>query len=237
MAAPARRAGGITPQDRGRYPGYDVLAQASHWDERTRAVVLARVSKPPPIRFFSPAEALTLDAFCDVATGQDGEPRIPVLAFVDAKLYEGRLDGFQFADMPDDRDTWRLVARALDEAARERREESFAATGRAVQKAIVGAFAAGELRGGVWDELPIQRAWSVVMRAVLAAFYSHPWAWNEIGFGGPAYPRGYATFATAGSHEWWEAPAENEAATGTDAPTDGGAAGATGADRDRMPGR
>ena len=29
------------------------------------------------------------------------------------------------------------------------------------------------------------------MRAVLAAFYSHPWAWNEIGFGGPAYPRGF----------------------------------------------
>jgi hypothetical protein len=29
------------------------------------------------------------------------------------------------------------------------------------------------------------------MRAILAAFYSHPWAWNEIGFGGPAYPRGF----------------------------------------------
>ncbi len=35
------------------------------------------------------------------------------------------------------------------------------------------------------------KAWAVVMRAVLGAFYSHPWAWNEIGFGGPAYPRGY----------------------------------------------
>jgi hypothetical protein len=33
------------------------------------------------------------------------------------------------------------------------------------------------------------------MRAVLAAFYSHPWAWNEIGFGGPAYPRGYMRLA------------------------------------------
>ena len=33
--------------------------------------------------------------------------------------------------------------------------------------------------------------WSVVTRAVLSEYYSHPWAWNEIGFGGPAYPRGY----------------------------------------------
>ena len=29
------------------------------------------------------------------------------------------------------------------------------------------------------------------MRGVLGAFYCHPWAWNEIGYGGPAYPRGY----------------------------------------------
>ena len=45
------------------------------------------------------------------------------------------------------------------------------------------------------------------MRAVLSAFYSHPWAWNEIGFGGPAYPRGYARLG-AGQRESWEgAPA------------------------------
>ena len=37
----------------------------------------------------------------------------------------------------------------------------------------------------------VLRAWSVVMRAVLAAFSTHPWAWNEIGFGGLAYPRRY----------------------------------------------
>jgi len=37
----------------------------------------------------------------------------------------------------------------------------------------------------------VARAFSVCMRAILAAFYSHPWAWNEIGYGGPAYPQGY----------------------------------------------
>ena len=42
-----------------------------------------------------------------------------------------------------------------------------------------------------WDDLNVTRAWSVVMRAALSEFYSHPWAFNEIGFRGPAYPRGY----------------------------------------------
>jgi hypothetical protein len=37
------------------------------------------------------------------------------------------------------------------------------------------------------------------MRGVLSEFYSHPWAWNEIGFGGPAYPRGYMRLAAGPS--------------------------------------
>ncbi len=33
--------------------------------------------------------------------------------------------------------------------------------------------------------------WSLWTRYACTAFYSHPLAWNEIGFSGPAYPRGY----------------------------------------------
>ena len=40
------------------------------------------------------------------------------------------------------------------------------------------------------------------MRYACGAFYSHPWAWNEIGFGGPAYPRGYKHLALDGREPW-----------------------------------
>jgi hypothetical protein len=30
-----------------------------------------------------------------------------------------------------------------------------------------------------------------VLSDVVSAYYSHPTAWNEIGWGGPASPRGY----------------------------------------------
>jgi hypothetical protein len=64
--------------------------------------------------------------------------------------------------------------------------------------------------------LNVTRARSVVMRAVLAAFYSHPWAWNEIGFGGPAYPRGYMRLGGPGlpdsaAREPFETPGASEA--------------------------
>ena len=198
-----RQRRGTTPQMYGRYPDYDCLAQAGHWDELTRKLVVDRVERVPQLRFFSDAEAATLIAFCDVVLAQDAEPRIPVLAFVDQKLFAGALDGYQYAEMPDDRETWQLVAQGLDESTRTSGPESYAAAPIERQQAIMDAFSEGELSGGVWGQLDCRRAWSVVMRSVLAAFYSHPWAWNEIGFGGPAYPRGYARLG-AGLSEAWE---------------------------------
>jgi hypothetical protein len=162
-----------------RYPDYDVLANARHWDEVTREAILDRVEHPPPLRFFGDDEARCLGAFLDVVLAQDGEPRIPVLAMVDAKLFEGRLDGFRYANMPEDPETWRQVAQAL---------AGFESLGADERHDVVAGFADGRLDG---LELDASSAWSVVMRGALAAFYSHPWAWNEIGFGGPAYPRGY----------------------------------------------
>ncbi len=204
-----RQRRGVTPQMHGRYPDYDVLEQTGHWDERTREVVLQRVEQPPPIRFFSPREAATLGALCDLLTAQDSEPRIPVLNLIDDKYHHGKLDGYQYEDMPDDRDAWRLVARGLDEQALARSEAaSFAAAGEELRREIVSDFADAKLAGGSWDALNVERAFSLVMRVTLDAFYSHPWAWNEIGFGGPAYPRSYSRFGSphlqAAERESWE---------------------------------
>jgi Gluconate 2-dehydrogenase subunit 3 len=193
----------VTPQMRGRYPGYDVLDEAEHWDQVTRRLVLDRVQRVPPIRFFTAPEALTLGAFCDLVLAQDGEPRIPVLNMVDAKLFAGELDGFRYEDLPDDRETWRRVAAGLDASARQHGAVDFVTAPDDVRGRIVEAFAEAKLRGEIWDDLPPARAWKVVTRGMLSAFYSHPWAWNEIGFGGPAYPRGYARIG-AGQRETWE---------------------------------
>ena len=198
---------GTTPQMVGRYPDYDVLTQQSHWDEVTRRVVLDRLENVPPIRFFDAAEARTLAAFCDVVTAQDAEPRIPVLAYVDEKLHGGVGDGWQYYDLPEDGEVWRRVARGLDAEARVQSFDSFADAPLEAQVGIVHRFSNGRLHGGVWATLNVSRAWSIVMRDVAQAFYAHPWSWNEIGFGGPAYPRGYGTFGSAhlGESEPWEA--------------------------------
>ena len=212
-----------TPQNRGRYPGFDVLEQADHWDEATRKVVLARIHDVPPVRFFSAREAATVSAFADALTAQDSEPRIPLVNFIDEKLFTGLGEGYQYFDMPDDRETWRRVVRGLDDEASARGgAATFAAAPVELQLEIVGDFSDAKLFGGVWATLNVKHAFSVVMNDVLSSFYSHPWAWNEIGFGGPAYPRGYTRFGNPqlqpGETEPWEAPEAYDVDPVSDAP-------------------
>jgi hypothetical protein len=194
----------------GRYPDFDVLETVDHWDEVTRKVVLARVQSVPERRFFDPGEWETLNALCDHLSGQVGEePKLPVLAFVDEKLFLGRRDGYRYFDLPEDGTVWRTVARGMDEAAQSLGGTTFDRLDVREQDELCHRFDKATLYGGAWATLNVGRAFSVVTRDICEAFYSHPWAWNEIGFPGPAYPRGYSRFGSPhlrhGETETWEA--------------------------------
>lgn len=209
-----RQRKGMTPQMIGRYPDFDVFDAADDWDKATLTVVEQRMQlRGRELTFFDATEAVTLRAFCDVVMAQDDEPRVPVAEMIDATLSAGHLDGYQYADMPDDRETWHIVLRSLDETARRRyAADDFGALDDEAREAIIGQLAAGTLAGGSWDTVDVKRAFSVCMRAILGAFYSHPWAWNEIGFGGPAYPRGYMRLGPLAVRE----PHEKRGATDED---------------------
>ena len=69
----------------------------------------------------------------------------------------------------------------------------------------------------VWQRLPVHRYWMLLLQDCVEAYYAHPWSWDEIGFGGPAYPRGYMRLERGEPEPWeveeqryeWDAPAES----------------------------
>lgn len=189
---------GATPGDHDRFPGFDVLGQAPGWDAVTQGVVLGRLGARPPLRFFSVDEEAACRPLLDRLLAQDNEPRIPVFELIDVRLAEDETDGYRYDDMPPDADAWRVSLRALDDEARERRQRMFAELDRAEQIELLEAVRTG----GHWRGLPAARLWSMWLRYACAAFYSHPWAWNEIGFGGPAYPRGYKNLGVDARERW-----------------------------------
>ena len=189
-----------------RFPDFDVLDQTEAWDPATSATVWQRLQLQPDLRFFTPAEEACASALFDLLLAQDGppaRPKVPVLQMVDARLAENQTDGWRYQDMPEDGDAWRTTLHALDQDAADRHSSSFAALTPERQRVLVQAVQ--DLDGRNWHGLPASHVWSLWTRYACTAFYAHPWSWNEIGFGGPAYPRGYARLGV-GLRERWEHP-------------------------------
>lgn len=196
-----------TPGDRReKFPGYDVITQAPTWDIVTAGVVLRRLGPPPPIRYFTRDEEPIARALLDQILDQRHEPRVPVLQMIDARLAESQTDGWHYHDLPPDGQAWRDSLHALNDDAQHAHATDFGLLTWAQQGHIIAPIARMNLRGtGDWHGMPAARIWSLWTRYATAAFYAHPWAWNEIGFGGPAYPRGYKNLGLD-RREPWEVP-------------------------------
>lgn len=173
----------------GRYPGFSTLAQSDHWDRATAAVVLARLGPPADIRFFTLREEAVARALFDQLLDQHADPRVPVVNLVDTRLAEQQTDGWRYQDMPEDGQAWRNTLAALDEEADEAFGHGFPECTPEQQAALLQKLQ--DLGSAAWHGMPAARVWSLWTRYACTAFYSHPWAWDEIGFPGPAYPRGY----------------------------------------------
>lgn len=173
-----------------RFPGFHVVSQRHHWDPATAGVVLARLAPPAALRFFDPHEQATCDALAHQLLDLEEDNPVPVVAMIDARLAEGQTDGWHYADLPRDGDAWRQSLAHLDDDAFVRCGHSFAEADPSDQAQIIDGVETHD-DDLAWHGLPARRVWSLWTRYACTAFYSHPFAWDEMGFPGPAYPRGY----------------------------------------------
>jgi hypothetical protein len=178
-----------------RYPGYDVLSKrfGPSWNEQTRKVVAQRLSIDAKPQFFTVEEFQTVTAIADRIVPQPTmRARVPVAALVDHKLYRGISDGYRLAGMPREGEAWRLGLRALDAEATTAHGESFHRLPESSQQSLLQRMELGELNAPEWGSMhPSDFFKKRMARDIVLAYYAHPAAWSEIGWGGPASPRGY----------------------------------------------
>lgn len=189
-----------------RYPGYDVLSKRDtpSWDPVTRRVVEERLATPRQPRFFDQAQWAAVAALCNCVVAQPGDrPAVPVAAMLDARLFDNQGDGWRDARMPPLRDAWRIGLSALDGESRAAHGVVLAQLKLEQQMALISAMQRGELHGAQWHGMPPGLFFSErVLHDLYGAYYSHPAAWSEIGFGGPANPRGYVRLYKSRRDPW-----------------------------------
>lgn len=180
-----------------RYPGYDVLNKRNSvsWNDKTRAVIDKRMAiDPDKHEFFTEEEWPTLRAICARIVPQppDRLRPAPVAAIVDEKLHNNSGDGYRDARLPPMREAWRRGLAAIDAEARMRYGRRFHLLTALLQDDLLKAVQEGAVSRQEWRGVPAKVFFKKrLLHDVVSAYYAHPAAWNEIGFGGPASPRGY----------------------------------------------
>ncbi len=190
-----------------RYPNANILAQRDHWDKATREVVMDRVHNVPPFRHFDRRAQATLEALCARVIPQEHRPpdrRVPIAPWIDARFGITSPQGFRFDDMPGNREAWDWGLEGLDQTASALFGDQFTNLNGEQQDRVLEVIREGNPPGDVWQRMRAKRWWTqVALRQITGVYYAHPYAWDEIGFGGPAYPRGYAAL-NHGAPEPWE---------------------------------
>jgi hypothetical protein len=191
------------------YPGYDVLSKwnTPSFDDKTRAVLRKRLEEVPPRRFLSETEYRLLEAVTERLLPQtDRREPIPIAPWIDARLFAGEGEGFRYEDLPPQDEAWRRGLAGIDAEAKTRFGAPFPELDAEQQDEVLRKVEAGDVDTSAWGGMDARRFFrQELLNAAIGVYYAHPAAWNEIGFGGPASPRGYVRLGFD-ERDPWEAP-------------------------------
>lgn len=178
------------------YRAYDVLDKwdSPSWNDQTREAVRQRIDDVPPQRFLTQEEWSLLEAIVARLIPQpEREDLIPIVPWIDDMLHKNDTPGYRFADMPPMREAWQIGLGAIAAEARNRHGKSFADLSPEDQDHLLEDVQHNRVDKQIWGELPAGGFFlHHLLKQTVGIYYSHPAAWSEIGFGGPASPRGYA---------------------------------------------
>lgn len=190
------------------YRDYDVLAKwdTVSFDDRTREELTRRLQGDLERRFLTKEEFELLAAIVErlVPVFSDGV-RPPIAHWIDDRLFDNLGEGFRYAGEPPMRESWRKGLAAIDAEARRLFAVSFTMLDASRRDTTLRAIQKGDVDAALWRGLRPSLFFShTLLKTIAGLAYAHPSAWSDIGFGGPASPRGYVRLGF-NQRDPWEA--------------------------------
>ena len=190
------------------YPNFNVMREAEHWDPHTREIVTDRLAPENflPHRFLTEHEGDTLLCLCAIMLDDE---RSPILTYVvyhfDAVLRTDIGQSQRKLGVPKRSVVVRDGLAWLDAYCSDRFGGPFAALTQDVQQEAARQLTEDGVDVSIGDATMPSGEWIAdMLTEAVAAYYAHPSIWSEIGYAGPAYPRGYVR-SELGLTDPWEA--------------------------------
>lgn len=172
------------------YPANTVreLLKTSQVTGATRQALTQRLTTPPRSpEFFSIGEFALLQAICARLIPQDDHTeQIDIAGNIDKRLTENKSDGWRYDVMPADGAAYRLGLQGIDESAQLAFQQPFQNISPEQQDFVLKAVQRREVSSPTWQQLPADRFFEELLAEVVANYYSHPIAQEEIGYVGMA---------------------------------------------------
>ncbi len=188
------------------YPHYDVMAMVDEWDPHTKEIVRKRLGPFPEYKFLTEKEARYLALIAQHIVYDDRKEILDwIVHHFDQKLQSVIGEDQRKAGTPPEQVLIREGLKALDHVSKLSYAREFGDLDAGPQFQILSDLDKGKApQIPEWAEIPQKELFKKLAGVIVAAYYSHPQIWSEIGYGGPMYPRSYVRIEF-GLTDPWEA--------------------------------
>lgn len=189
-----------------RYPLYDVMGHQDEWDDHTQSIVTGRLIREHGFNFLTLEEAEILRAMCVLVMD---DPRNDIIQYVighiDQTLSQTIGESERKPNVPEASILIREGLQAIERMVMVKYVQPFIQLEESDQKQILSDLSTAQVKLLADDHaFPQKELFQKIVSLTVEAYCSHPTVWSEIGYGGPAYPRGYVR-ADRGQLDPWEA--------------------------------
>lgn len=193
------------------YPGFNTLAEQDAWDDYSRSVVLKRLQPAKPT-LLRQDEIDTVRAIARNLLYESREKLLDfVVAHIDSQLASPIGESERKSMLPPQDVLVRRGLAALNGAAMEMESKPFHLCKPETQAHLLQTLQKGQAAlPAVFADVPQKDLFKKLLLLSVDAFSSHPAIWSEMGYPGPAYPRGYYRIER-GLHDPWEPVAASAA--------------------------
>ena len=193
------------------YPGYDVRDSIKEWDPITTDLILKRMGPYPPLKFLKDKEVPLLRTIAQHLVYDNRDNIFNwVIHYIDERLNNKMGEYQRRPNTPPEDILIRKGLTAINNLSQKLYNKNFISTSVKKQFEMLSLL---QLKKAPnipdWSTVPQKQLFDKLLILTVSAYYSHPEVWSEIGYGGPAYPRGYYRIEF-GLRDPWEAERKKE---------------------------
>ncbi|MDD9270530.1 gluconate 2-dehydrogenase subunit 3 family protein [Paenibacillus sp. GCM10023248] len=190
----------------GHYPSFDVMDEQDAWDDHTQSIVTSRLNSEITFHFLTEPETKLLRRICSILVNdQRADVLDYILVHIDQTLHQSPGESQRKVGVPHASELVRSGLGAIEQGARLTYDAAYTELDTQEQIQYLQSISASMAEPQhIWSPIPQKELFKKLMNLTIESYCSHPNVWSEIGYAGPAYPRGYVR-TEIGQLDPWEA--------------------------------